>query len=285
MFCAQRLNTSCSRKTKISYQCNCGCVAYASARIRGIRARIFTGYSSSLCMANSYFQFKQFIIHQDRCAMKVTTDACLFGAWVSARFDKRVERGLDIGAGTGLLSLMLAQSGLAAIDAIEIQEADARQAVENIEASPWAKQVHLLQGDVLTHPFVKKYGLIVANPPFYESDLKGDREEKNIAHHDGGLRLKELLLAVKELLEAAGVFYLLLPAKREAALMEAMRLLSLYPDQVAYVHQTEKHPAFRIMVRGSFRPSDLEPETIYIRRNHEYSPEFVKLLKPYYLHF
>lgn len=235
-------------------------------------------------MANSYFQFKQFMINQDRCAMKVTTDACLFGAWASAGFDKSVEWGLDIGAGTGLLSLMLAQAGLPAIDAIEIQEADARQASENIEASSWGKQVHLLQGDVRTYPFKRKYGLIIANPPFYEGDLKGDRMPQNIAHHDQGLRLKELLLIVKGLLEATGVFYLLLPARREAALINEMRLLSLYPNQVVYVHQTEKHPAFRIMVKGSLQATDREQESIYIRRNNQYSPEFTALLNAYYLH-
>lgn len=235
-------------------------------------------------MANSYFQFKQFTIHQDRCAMKVTTDACLFGAWVAAQLDGNAERGLDIGTGTGLLSLMLAQAGLSDIDAIEIQEPDARQAAENINASPWEQQVHLLQGDVLTYPFRKQYGLIVANPPFYESDLKGDREEKNIAHHDRGLRLKELLLVIKGLLDAAGIFYLLLPAKREAALMEEMRLLSIYPNQIVYVHQTEKHPAFRIMVAGGFEKSRYREERIVIRNGDAYTPDFKALLQPYYLH-
>lgn len=216
--------------------------------------------------------------------MKVTTDACLFGAWVAASFDKAVEQGLDIGAGTGLLSLMLAQAGLPDIDAVEIQEADARQATENMEASPWRERMHLLQGNVLTYPFRRKYGLIVSNPPFYEGDLKGNREQKNIAHHDQGLRLKELLQVIKGLLDQDGTFYLLLPARREEAVIKEMNLLSLYPDRIVYVHQTEKHPAFRIMVRGSFQPAIPEPRAIYIRRNNEYSPEFTALLKAYYLH-
>src|SRR3954447_24140360 len=110
-------------------------------------------------MANSYFKFKQFTIHHDRCAMKTTTDACLFGAWASAELHKKItekkkQRGLmpkvlDVGAGTGLLSLMIAQNNHVAIDAVEIDAEAAQQAKENVQASDWVEQIKVFKGDIL----------------------------------------------------------------------------------------------------------------------------------------
>src|SRR6185369_1848613 len=121
-------------------------------------------------MSNSYFQFKQFTIHQDRCAMKVTTDACLFGAWVAEKVKSqksKIKNLLDIGTGTGLLSLMYSQKNSnCTIDAIEINEEAYEQAKENVAASPFAEQVHVMKGDVRTFLLDKKYDLIISNPPF-----------------------------------------------------------------------------------------------------------------------
>jgi tRNA1Val (adenine37-N6)-methyltransferase len=142
-------------------------------------------------MANSFFQFKQFIIHQDRCAMKVTTDACLFGAWVAKEVGgqkSEVETILDIGTGTGLLSLMLAQKTNATIDSVEIDEAAAEQAQENANASLWKDRIFVMPGDAkdMAYTFCKNFDIIISNPPFYENELTSSDHQKNLAHHHRG---------------------------------------------------------------------------------------------------
>ncbi|AHF17511.1 tRNA1(Val) (adenine(37)-N6)-methyltransferase [Niabella soli] len=233
-------------------------------------------------MSNSYFRFKEFVVHQEHCAMKVTTDACLFGAWVAARMKKGTV--LDIGAGTGLLSLMLAQAGCDAIDAIEIQEPDYRQAVENVKGSKWEHQIRLINADVRVHPFNLMYNVIVSNPPFYESDLKGNVSGKNIAHHDEGLLLPDLLGLIKKQLSLAGSFYLLFPAKRAAALLQEIAQTGYCIHSLCYVKQTEKHHPFRIMIEAGASKKEVQKQEIIIRERGNYSGAFIELLRPYYLH-
>src|ERR1700750_981948 len=133
-------------------------------------------------MANSYFKFKQFTIHQDRCAMKVTTDGCLFGAWCAKEiraFEFEDPELLDIGTGTALLSLMILQKNKVRIDAVEIEKDAAMQAEENVAASAWADKVKIIHEDILDGTD-KKYDLIVSNPPFYENELTAESENRNI---------------------------------------------------------------------------------------------------------
>ena len=177
-------------------------------------------------MSNSYFQFKQFIIQQDRSAMKVTTDACLFGAWAAQEVkskNEKVKNILDIGAGTGLLSLMFAQKNSSAIiDTIEIDNDAYEQAKENVAASPFSDRINIINGDVKTFSFSKKYDVIISNPPFYENEIKSLNEKKNIAHHHSGLLLEELINIIKLNLAPSGDFYLLLPFKRNKEFKEIL---------------------------------------------------------------
>ncbi|MBI3139009.1 MAG: methyltransferase, partial [Sphingobacteriales bacterium] len=166
-------------------------------------------------MANSYFQFRQFTIYQDQCAMKVTTDGCLFGAWVARELheeNKESQQYLDIGAGTGLLPLMIIQQNPECrFDAIEIDAPAYKQALSNITAAGRGGSVQLVHGDIHSFNPGKKYDCIISNPPFYEKELKGDNTRKNIAHHNEGLLLPDLLKRCGELLKEEGTFYLLLP--------------------------------------------------------------------------
>src|SRR5205085_2984467 len=123
--------------------------------------------------SNSYFQFKQFRVQQEATAMKVSTDACIQGAWTP--IEPFVKNVLDIGTGTGLLSLMVAQrNNHILIDAIELDENAAQQATENIHASPWGDRINIVNGDIRNYTFNRQYDLIICNPPFFQNSLLGD---------------------------------------------------------------------------------------------------------------
>src|SRR5690606_34388523 len=164
-------------------------------------------------MANQYFKFKQFTIHQDRTAMKVTTDGCLFGAWVADQLSARKASGnlLDIGAGTGLLSLMIAQkNSLLNIDAIEIDVEASKQAEENFSSSPWKERLSIIHDDASTHQFTKPYDYAISKPPFYENELKSPDPGRKLAHHEG-IAISSLLDVIRKNLSSKGRFFLLLP--------------------------------------------------------------------------
>jgi tRNA1Val (adenine37-N6)-methyltransferase len=243
-------------------------------------------------MSNSYFQFKQFTIHQDRCAMKVTTDGCLFGAWAAERVGSRelgVGSLLDIGTGTGLLTLMIAQKNPEVdVDAIEIDEDTAKQATENIAASPWNEKIKVHHADAKIFSYSKKYDCIISNPPFYENELKADVSKKNIAHHDEGLLLPELLSIIKNNLKADGQFYLLLPYKRNDEIRRLVIENELEITELVFVRQTVTHDFFRILLSGKLKGETLTETKIHeiaIKdEEQQYSPAFVSLLKDYYLH-
>lgn len=221
--------------------------------------------------------------------MKVTTDACLFGAWAAERVgssESGDRRMLDIGTGTGLLTLMLAQKTNLSIDAIEIDKDASEQAKENITASPWKDKINIFHADAGEFIFSSKYDIIVSNPPFYENELKSGNAKKNLAHHDG-LSLQQLLSIIKKNLSGNGRFYLLLPFKRNE---ETERLINSYDLSVIQktgVRQSINHDFFRIMLAGRHKQAKDKKtiDEISIRNDQQqYTKEFVDLLKDYYLH-
>lgn len=236
-------------------------------------------------MSNNYFRFKQFTVHQELCAMKVCTDACLFGAWLSAKpFFPSTKHIMDIGAGTGLLSLIMAQKTIAMIDAVEMEESAAQQAKENFEVSPWKGQLTLIFNDIKELVIAPKYDLVISNPPFYTNDLKSDNNKKNLALHSEALNLNELLQTSLKALANEGRLALLLPAHR-ADEFEKMALTNgLYLEEKAGVKQTEKHSWFRVLLLFSSIPSDtIYTEIIIKDAYNNYTKEFSELLKDYYL--
>ncbi len=164
-------------------------------------------------MPNSYFQFKQFTIQQDKSAMKVCTDSCILGAW-SVKHSAGAKKILDVGAGTGLLSLMIAQKSDSMIDSIELDPESASQALENIKASSWSARIRLLEGNVLYYPLPSDYDFIISNPPFFESDLRSPANKKNKAKHNETLSLDELIVFIRNHLKTTGTFSILLPYHR-----------------------------------------------------------------------
>ena len=230
--------------------------------------------------------------------MKVTTDACLFGAW-AANIIRSQESGtrsqkssikniLDIGCGTGVLSLMLAQKCEADIDAIEIDDETAAQATENEEACSFKNRIQIFTGDARSFRFGKKYDVIISNPPFYENELKSWSAKRNIAHHSNELNLDELLPVIKLNLNTDGIFFLLLPFKREdeiRVLIDQNRMSIL---KLILVRQSINHHYFRIMLMGRAANNayvEMEFDEISIcDERQRYTEEFVRLLKDYYLH-
>lgn len=224
--------------------------------------------------------------------MKVTTDGCLFGAWTAERLMKQKAgkgRLLDVGTGTGLLSLMLAQKNTdLSIDAIELDKEAAQQAKENVLCSPWTSNITVINADAKDFPYGHKYDVIIANPPFYESELKGTDTRKNMAHHNEGLLLHELLTIVKNNLKAVGRFFLLLPYKRNREIKDLLLEHKLGFEEVIFVRQSVNHDFFRIMFSGYLNP-DENTETTFDEMSicndkQQYTPEFIELLRDYYLY-
>jgi len=236
-------------------------------------------------MSNSFFQFKQFTVFQDQCAMKVCTDASLFGAIV-AHCPLPVSHCLDIGTGTGLLSLLFAQKNPGAIiDAVEIDAEAAEQAGNNFSISPWKERLHIFNSDILYFKTDKKYDLILSNPPFFENDLHSPDESKNHAKHDTSLGLVELIQVLKDHLAMDGSFAVLLPYHRVNYFIEEAEKRHLYLTRQVLVRQTENHDHFRGIL--FFSREKIQPinSTMSIKdRNGSYTPEFASALKDYYLY-
>ena len=162
-------------------------------------------------MSQPYFQFKQFTVWHDKCAMKVGTDGVLLGAWTPVKSSVRI---LDIGTGTGLVALMLAQRSTASITALEIDEAAAAQATENINRSPWKNRIEVIQQDFKHYSSkngISKFDTIVSNPPYFNASLKCSDEQRNKARHNDSLTYEELLAGVSGLLSQEGTFTIVIP--------------------------------------------------------------------------
>jgi tRNA1Val (adenine37-N6)-methyltransferase len=240
-------------------------------------------------MPNTYFQFKQFIVHQDKTAMKVCTDACLFGAWAARQMQNekcKIENVLDVGTGTGLLSLMLAQKSSAQIDSVEIDEAAYIQAKENFEASPWKSRLNIHHSSIqhFNNSTNQLYDLIISNPPFFEQSLKSLDDKKNRAKHADELSFEELTHFVLRRLKEDGKFYILLPYQEFQKFKEMASRNNLFLSHEVNIRQTEKHSYFRTI--GAFSKTmqdNLESISITIKTNNEYHPAFTSLLQDYYL--
>ncbi len=235
-------------------------------------------------MPNHYFQFKDFKVVQDKCAMKVCTDSCLFGAWI--HLDEQIKSILDIGVGTGLLSLMLAQKSSAKIDGIEIDENAYLQATENFENSLWKDRLTALLGDVKTFPFEQQYDFIVCNPPFYQNEMASNLTEEKVAKHSLHLTLPYLLSSIDRLLKEDGKFAILLPFYRKEEFEKLAARQHYFPEKTIAIKQSNAHDFFRYAgIFSKEKKEIVHKEFIAIKSNHlHYTKEATALLKPYYLY-
>jgi len=239
-------------------------------------------------MPNPYFQFKQFRINQDQCAMKVCTDSCVLGAYTSVHGATRI---LDIGTGTGLLALMIAQRSVPTIDAVEIEAAAARQATENVQQSPWASRVSVIQHSILDFAKITphRYDLIICNPPFFSNHLRRQSTAQNVAMHGASLQLPDLATVVAQLLLPDGRFTVLLPPHESQLFEKHGEEVGLYKmsDLQIFDYTGGKH--IRTITDFSFRQHPAAQRLsadLYIRtaENGPYTDAFTDLLRPYYLY-
>ena len=236
-------------------------------------------------MPNSFFSFKQFTINQGDCAMKVTTDSCLFGAWVSQYGS--AGKVLDIGTGTGLLSLMYAQQkSLTVIDGVELDADAAKQASENVASSPWPNAIAITHHNIINFKPAYHYDTIISNPPFYQQQLISSNEKKNTAHHSSHLSLPELFQNVDRLLKSDGYFFVLQPWSRTDEAITTAESFFLFPITIVRVKQTPQHQYFRTMLQFSRTKGTAikEQEIIIEIERGKYSEAFIELLKYYYLY-
>ncbi|UUC45907.1 tRNA1(Val) (adenine(37)-N6)-methyltransferase [Flavobacterium cerinum] len=232
------------------------------------------------------FQFKQFRIEQDRCAMKVGTDGVLLGAWTPV--DQQPYSILDIGAGTGLIALMLAQRSFAEqIDALEIDEDAYEQAVDNFESSPWNDRLFCYHAalDEFAEEIEDEYDLIVSNPPFYTDTYHSQNEQRDLARFEDAMPFEELVEAASVLLSEAGVFSVIIPFKEETRFIDLAKESDLYPFKITRVKGTPTTEVKRSLIAFS-RNETLHPETdelIIETARHQYTPEYTELTKDFYL--
>lgn len=237
-------------------------------------------------MSNAFFRFKQFTIHQEYCAMKVCTDSCLFGAWLDAGNSHVKINALEIGTGTGLLSLMLAQRfPHMELDAVEIDASAAAQAAANMATSPWTERLKVFHTDILQFQTFKKYDFIFSNPPFFQKSLKSPEKNINLARHDDGLAYFQLLQIIHEKLLPGGSFAVLLPFENKDHFIEDAKNFHFYLQSELWIKHRQKHPWFRVFLH--FSREDVEPgkQTMEIYKDdHTYSRAFRDLLEDYYLY-
>lgn len=234
-------------------------------------------------MANSFFQFKQFIVHQSEAALKVCTESCIFGASIPTGEAQHI---LDIGTGTGLLSLMIAQRSKASIEAIELDEASARDTQKNFIESPWNKRLALHLGDVKKFYFAKKFDLIISNPPFFIQQLKSPNTRTNAALHGSELKPEDLCAIVNQFSSEDGRFYVLLPVQEMILLRQQLEASGWHSLYELNIYQEAHKTIFRQV--GGFSKKNEMPfvrkQLVIYKNGKTYTEEFIELLKDYYLY-
>jgi len=231
------------------------------------------------------FKFKEFEINQDRCAMKIGTDGVLLGAWTS--LSNTPESILDIGAGTGVIALMLAQRSQAeVVDAIEIDSNAYEQCVENFEISPWGDRLYCYHAglDEFVDEIEDLYELIVCNPPFYTENVTSGNLQRDQARQSEFLPFDELLKGVSVLLSVKGVFATIIPYKEKDRFVGMAAVYGLFPNRCLHVKGNSSSEFKRTLLEFTKQEQlCVVNELVIETERHSYTIDYVNLTKDFYL--
>lgn len=233
-------------------------------------------------MSKQLFKFKQFTIFQDKCAMKVGTDGVLLGAWSNIPLKGNI---CDIGTGTGLLALMIAQRSEAKIIAVELNSEAAAQAKDNCNASSWAEQIDVVNTNISDINPLTLFDYIISNPPFFSKSLHTPDISRSMARHQLGLSVEDLLHQVVRLLNKKGLFACIYPINEANLLIMLAENIGLHCQRKTLVFSTPNKPAHRVLMEFSYKYATciVDELIIEIGGRHVYSEEYIKLTKGYYL--
>jgi tRNA1Val (adenine37-N6)-methyltransferase len=232
------------------------------------------------------FSFKKFVVNQDRTAMKIGTDGVLIGAWTPINHNP--ESVLDIGTGTGIIALMIAQrTNAIQIDALDIDEEAYEQATDNFENSPWNDRLYCFHAglDEFIEEPEDEYDLIISNPPFYSEDYKSNDEQRDLARFQDAMPFEDLIEAADLLLSEYGIFSLIIPYKEEENFIALAAEYELFPFKITRVKGTPTSEIKRSLLafsRIEKNPFPLDELVIETAR-HQYTPEYIELTKDFYL--
>ena len=240
-------------------------------------------------MSHTPFQFKQFTIAHDRCAAKIGTDGVLLGAWAS--LDTHPYSILDIGTGTGVIALMLAQRSEAeTIDALELDDDAYEQATDNFENSDWGDRLFCYHAHLyeFATEIDDQYDLIVSNPPFYEADYKSKDAARDHARFEDAMPFELLVGAVQRLLSEEGRFNVIIPYHREQEFIDIAERGDLFPTRITRVQGTPSSEIKRSLLEFSFSSSEaiIEPEIARLvieKSRHDYTDDYIALVQDFYL--
>ncbi|HBL62735.1 MAG TPA: tRNA (adenine-N(6)-)-methyltransferase [Cyanobacteria bacterium UBA8803] len=236
-------------------------------------------------MSNPYFRFKQFTVFHDRCAMRVGTDGVLLGAWTDITGTQHI---LDIGTGTGLIALMLAQRSLSRIDAVEIDEAACIQARENVQRSPWSDRIQVYHCAIQDYATTcrKRYDFLVSNPPFFENASKARHQARTLARHSDCLGQADILKTAAKLLHEDGRLAAIYPFEEAQIFLQKAKIFSFFCHRKLAVKPTLESQTKRILMELGKRQLPYQETTIAIEATRRvYTPEFIALIKDFYLKY
>ena len=229
------------------------------------------------------FHFKHFSLYHDQSTMKVGTDAVMLGAWVKV---KPTDVVLDIGTGCGILPLMMAQKGVAKVDAVDLDEPSAQEAANNFDASQWRDRLFAYHADIRRFGFGRSYDLILSNPPFFVHSYKCDEDRKNQTRHaETSLTFLELVQAVKKLLKPEGRFALVLPERESHDFLSIANQHGLYVFERQDLIPVEGRDVNRVNLELRYgQPVTPEVTTLIMRdRDNHFTDEYTAFLNDYYL--